>query len=479
MFNKYIVTPAFAALMISGCAIGPDFKKPEQPNLPQSFLGDIKNYKSEQNISNEWWKSYNDSNLNSYISIALENNLDLNSSKASIEAMMGQFDQAKSYLYPQISANGSMDKKGVKDAGSVYMLREGVTTINAANLSVASYEIDFFGKVRRANEAARAMLLSSQYAYDTLKLTTIAGVSASYFKLASLNEQIELAQRNIEINHEINNINKIKYEHGTIAETKYLQSKSELEGAKATLASLEALQASEQASLNTMLGRFNTKIKTTRLINIDNPEIPALLPSEILQKRPDIALSQQQLVAANAKIGVAKAAYFPSFKLTGLLGVQSSELSDLLSNPAKIWQIGPSISLPIFSAGRIAGEVKTAQAEYNQALAEYQKSVLSAINDTNSAIVDATKANEQQGYQKNSFEAIESALSQSILAYKVGQIEYSEMLLVQQQWLQAAQQYLTSMQNSLIASSFLYKSLGGGWSDSSENIEISYLPSGR
>lgn len=476
MANKYLLLSTFAALMISGCAIGPDYQKPAQPTIAENFSEEYKNNISNKDLK-QWWKNYKDENLDNYIDEALKNNLDINSSLASIEAMMGQFDQAKSYLYPQINANASMDKKGVKDAGNVYMLREGVTTTYAANLSLASYEIDFFGKVRRANEAARAMLLSSQYAYDTLKLSIIASVGASYFKLSTLDEQLRLAKQNIQITQDINNINKLKYTHGTIAQTTYLQSQAEYESAKATYSALESTKANELSTFNTLLGRFTSDVKISDIASIQTQKPISMMPSEVLLNRPDIALSEQQLIAANAKIGVAKAAYFPSFKLTGLLGVQSVELSDLIKNPARIWQIGPSISLPIFSAGRIAGEVKVAEAEYKQALATYQKSVISAINDTHSALVTLSKSNEQMEFQLNRYDAIDTALKQAMLAYKVGQIEYSDMLLVQQQWLQASQQYIISKQNSLIASLFLYKSLGGGWEQ--EQPTLSYLPAGR
>jgi multidrug efflux system outer membrane protein len=271
----------------------------------------------------------------------------------------------------------------------------------------------------------------------------------------------------------------MKYKHGVIAETTLLQSLSEVESAKATLSQLEATKITEEATFNLLLGRNPSPVSTASLNAITLPEVPSALPSSILNKRPDIASAEQNLIAANAMIGVARAAYFPSIKLTGMLGVQSLELNDFVSNPARIWEIAPSISVPIFSAGRIAGEIKSAEADRNQSLATYKKTIVSAFNDTDNAIGQTAKAKEQITYQRARTDAIHKALSQSKLRYQVGTITYSDMLLVQQQWLQASQQFLIAKQNALIATVSLYKALGGGWSDEQTPPLPDLLPAGR
>ena len=479
MHNTTQSLALLSALILSGCAIGPDYVRPEMAS-PQKFLHQDVNQTAKGTIDTQWWKSFNDESLNRAVEEALVSNYDLLASRASVDALLGKFDQAKSYLYPQINANGSLDRKGVDNASSGgNQLREGVTSTYAGSLSLASYEIDLFGKVRRANESARAALLSSEYASQTLKITTASSVAASYIKLASLQGQIDLAKENVTLNHEIVQLNEMKYKHGVIAETTLLQSLSEVESAKATLSQLEATKISEEATFNLLLGRNPSPVSTASLNAITLPEVPAALPSNILNKRPDIASAEQNLIAANAMIGVARAAYFPSIKLTGMLGVQSLELNDFVSNPARIWEIGPSISVPIFSAGRIAGEIKTAEADRNQSLATYKKTIVSAFNDTDNAIGQTAKAKEQITYQRARTDAIHKALSQSKLRYQVGTITYSDMLLVQQQWLQASQQFLIAKQNALIATVSLYKALGGGWSDEQTPPLPDLLPSGR
>lgn len=468
-----------SALLVGGCAIGPDYVRPDV-TTPDTFLHNDGNKTAQRNVDTQWWKNFYDEALNRAIEEAQTSNYDLQASRASVDALLGQFDQAKSYLYPQINANGSLTRKGVDNASTGgYQLREGVTSTYAGSLSLASYEIDLFGKVRRANESARAALLSSAYASQTLKLSTASSVAASYFKLSSLQEQIILAQKNVELSDEIVKLNEIKYKHGVISESILLQSISEIQSAKATLSQLEASKIAEESTYNLLLGRNPAPVRATSLDKITLPDVPSALPSSLLTKRPDIAAAEQNLIAANARIGVARAAYFPSIKLTGMLGVQSLELNNFVSNPARIWELAPSISVPLFSAGRIAGEIKTAEADRNQTLALYKKSIVGAFNDTDNAIGQAGKAKEQLRYQHARSNAIHKALEQSKLRYQVGTISYSDMLLVQQQWIQASQQHLIAKQNALITTLSLYKALGGGWSDEETQPIPDLLPSGR
>ncbi|WP_295055223.1 efflux transporter outer membrane subunit [Sulfuricurvum sp.] len=465
--------------LLGGCAIGPDYVRPDIA-VPETFIHNETNTTADHTVETQWWKTFNDTALTQAVEEALAANYDIQSSQASVDALLGQFDQAKSYLYPQINATGSLDRKSVDNASSGgYQLHEGITSTYAGSLSLASYEIDLFGKVRRANEAARAALLGSEYAFQTIKLSITSSVAASYLKLSSLQSQIDLARQNVALNDELVTFNELKYKHGVIAENILLQSLSERENAKATLSQLEATRNAEESTFNILLGRNPSPVHVSPIDTITLPKIPNALPSNVLTRRPDIASAEQNMIAANAKIGVARAAYFPSIKLTGMLGVQSLELSNFVSNPARIWEIAPSVSVPIFSAGRIAGEIKTAEADRNQSVAQYKKAIVSAFNDTDNAIVQSSKIQEQTAYQIARTAAIEKSLNQSKLRYKVGAISYSDMLLVQQQWIQASQQLIIAKQNSFIATVSLYKALGGGWSDEQTPPLPNYLPSGR
>lgn len=466
---------ALTALLITGCAIGPDYERPSM-TAPDAFRYGETNQSSI--IDRAWWKSFKDEQLSKNIDQALINNFDLISAEASVEAMLGKFDTAKSYLYPQINANGSLTRQGVSGSDT-YQLRDGVTSTYAANLSLASYEIDLFGKVRRANEAVRAQLLASEYSRQTLRISISANVAASYIRLSSLESQSTLARENIKASTEIHLLNTLRYQHGVIPQTTVLQSQSEVQNAKAILAQLEAAKIAEESTFNLLLGRNPSHVSTTALDQINDPYLPAALPSQILQHRPDIALAEQNLIAANAKIGIARAAYYPSIQLTGMAGIQSLELQDFTSNPTTLWKILPTITLPIFTAGRIAGEVKTAEAEHNQSLSNYQKAIIGAFNDADNALGQNSKADEQLLYQKERSDAIKTAFEQSKLRYRVGTIAYNDLLIVQQQWIAAQQNYLQARQNALIATVNLYKAFGAGWDSNQSVPNPTLFPAGR
>ncbi len=468
---------AATALLLGGCAIGPDYARP-QMSEPDAFRYNDTNRTA---IDTQWWKQFHDPKLNDAVETALKANYDLQASQASVDALLGKFDQAKSYLYPQINGSGSLTRKWVDNAAasSGSNLREGVTSTYAASLSLSSYEIDLFGKVRRANEAARALLLAGEYSKETLKLSVAANVAASYVKIASLQSQIVLAKENVDASQEIYRITELKYRHGTIAQTILLQAESEYENAQATLSQLEAALHAEESTYNVLLGRNPMPVDTSSLDTLVVPGVPAAIPSSILEHRPDIASAEQNLIAANAQIGVAKAKYFPSISLTGMMGIQSMELSQFVSNPTRLWELAPSINVPLFTAGRISGEVRTAEAERDQMVAAYKKAIVSAFNDTDNALGQVSKAKEQNLYQGKRSLAIEQAFKQAQLQYNVGTISYDTLLGVQQQWLQAKQSYLISKQNSLTSMIALYKSLGGGWNEKLSPVQIDYYPAGR
>ena len=464
-----------SALLMTGCAIGPDYQRPVAA-VPDTFRYDDANQSIPINAA--WWKNFNDEQLSKSVDYALVNNYDLISAQSSVDAMLGKFDTAKSYLYPQFNANGSMTRKGIEDSTS-YNLRDGVTSTYAANLSLASYEIDLFGRVQRANETVRAQLLATEYARQTLLISIASNTVVSYLRISSLEGQILLAKENIKASEEINTVNKLKYQFGTIPQSTFLQSEAELQNSKAILTQLYAAKIAEESTFNLLLGRNPTKVTTSELDQISYPLPPSYLPSEVLQKRPDIGYAEQNLIAANAKVGIAMAGYYPSFKLTGLLGVQSLELSDLTSNPTKIWELAPSISVPIFTAGRVAGEIKTAEADYNSTRAAYQKAIVNALNDTDNAIGQNSTMHEQLQYQQQRSLAMKTAFEQSKLRYNAGTIAYNDLLIVQLQWLAAQQSYLLAKQNALISTVNLYKALGGGWDSAAPLPDPNWLPAGR
>ncbi|MDP1784788.1 MAG: TolC family protein [Sulfuricurvum sp.] len=451
-------------LLISGCSIGPDYLKPAIVTPDTFHNGDANQSLAKKGtIDKNWWESFHDPILTQLVTKALITNYDIAISQAQLAAYLGQFDQAESYLYPHINGSVSYDRKSTENALPNRNLRDGVISTYAGSLTMASYEIDLFGKVRRATEAARSQLLGSEYNRRSVELTVSASVCASYARLSSLNDQIRLAHENIIATQEIEKNTLLKYKLGSIAQTDWLTASAQVEGSRSTLSQLEAARTAEESTLNTLVGENSKGIRVSAMESITVPEVPMGLPSQLLTRRPDVAMAEQNLIAANAKIGITKAAYFPSLSLTAMLGVQSDSLSSAFSNPTKLWQITPVASIPIFTAGLIDAQVRVAKADYNQSMAIYQKTVLTALNDTDNALAQNSRAKEQLLSNQKRADALKQAFVQAQLRYKVGTYSYTDLLVVQQNWSAAQQQALISKQNVLTTTIGLYKALGGGW----------------
>lgn len=452
------------ALFISGCSIGPDYVKPTS-TVPDTFHNSDSNQSDlkKATIDKNWWESFHDPLLTQLVTKALIANHDIAVSNAQLEAYLGQFDQTQSYLYPQINGTASFDRKSTENAIPNRNLRDGITSTYSGSLNMASYEIDLYGKVRRTTDAARSQLLASEYNRRSVQLTVSASVCASYSRLSSLNDQIKLAHENSTATQEIEKNTLLKYKLGASAETEWLGASAQVHASRATLSQLEAARTSEETTLNTLMGENNKNIHVSPMESINIPEVPAGLPSQLLTRRPDVAIAEQNLIAANAKIGITKAAYFPSLSLTAMMGVQSDTLSHIFSNPTKLWQITPVASIPLFTAGLIDAQMRIARADYNQSVAIYQKTVLTALNDTDNALAQNSKAKEQVIFNQKKADALKKAFEQAQLRYKVGTYSYTDLLVVQQNWLSAQQQALISKQNVLTTTIGLYKALGGGW----------------
>ena len=448
-------------LFISGCGIGPDYVKPSTP-APASFHNE-QGVAKQGMIDKKWWESFHDPVLTQLVTKAQIANYDIAISQAQLEAYLGQFDQTESYLYPHINGSVSYDRKSTQDPMESRFQRAGSFSTYAGSLTITSYEIDLYGKVKRGTEMARSQLMASEYNRRNVELTVSANVCASYVRLCSIHDQIKLAHENVTATQEIEKNTLLKYKLGSTSETEWLSASAQVQSSYATLSQLEAARVAEEATLNSLVGQTNQDIHVSAMESINVPEVPAGLPSQLLTRRPDVAIAEQNLIAANAKIGVTKAAYFPSLSLTAMMGVQSNTLSNAFSNPTKLWQITPVATIPLFTAGLIDAQMKIARADYNQSEALYQKTVLTALNDTDNALAQNTKAKEQLVFHAKKADTLKKAFTQAQLRYKVGTYSYTDLLFVQQNWLSAQQQALIAKQNVLITTIGLYKALGGGW----------------
>jgi multidrug efflux system outer membrane protein len=333
----------------------------------------------------------------------------------------------------------------------------------ALDLGVA-WEIDLWGRLRRATEAARAELLASEQARLAVILSLVAAVAASYVTLVDLDRQLEIARSTAQSRGESYRIFRLRFEGGTVSEVELNQALSDYELAQATIPLLEKQIAQQENALSVLLGRYPGPVVRGRpLDGLASPAVPEGLPSELLERRPDLLQAEQALVAANARIGVAKAAFFPSISLTAFLGTASSSLSDLFSGPARTWSYGGVLTQPIFTAGSLSGQLAVAEAQNRQALEQYQRAIQTAFQEVNDALVDQAKTREQLAAQRRQVEALRNYARHARLRYDNGYTSYLEVTDADTRLFNAELQYVQVQGQLLLALIDVYKAMGGGW----------------
>jgi multidrug efflux system outer membrane protein len=335
----------------------------------------------------------------------------------------------------------------------------------------ASWEIDLWGKLRRATEAASADLLSTEEARRTVILTLVASVASTYIDLRDLDKQLEIAKQTAKSREESYNLFKMRFEGGVISELELNQVKSEYEQALSTIPQFEKNIAQVENFLSILLGRNPGAIQRGKTIDALNfPAVPAGLPSDILMNRPDIRQAEQNLIAANANIGVAKALYFPTISLTGFFGWASEDLSDLFDSPAKTWGWAVPATVPVFTGGAIAGQVRAAEAIQQQALISYQQSIQTAFREVDDALIDQKKSREQIAAQGRQVEALRNYARIARLRYDNGYTSYIEVLDAERSLFNAELEYTQTQGVLFLSLVNLYKSMGGGWVVTAEEL---------
>jgi multidrug efflux system outer membrane protein len=326
------------------------------------------------------------------------------------------------------------------------------------------WEIDFWGKLRRATEAARANLLSTEEARKTVILTLVSSVANSYITLRDLDKQLELTRETAVRYRESYDIFKLRFEYGIVSEIEVSQAKSQYEEALANIPFFEKIIAQQENALSVLLGRNPGPIARGRTVDeLVLPAVPSGLPSDILVNRPDIRQAEQDLIAANANIGVAKAQYFPTISLTGLFGWASDDLSDLFKGPAKTWSWAVPVAAPIFTAGAIAGQVKSAEAVQQQTLLFYQQAIQTAFQEVDDALIDQKRTREQLEALAQQVDALRTYADLAWVRYENGYTSYLEVLDAESRLYNAELTYAKAQGTLFQALVNLYKAMGGGW----------------
>jgi len=461
--------------VLSGCMVGPDYVRPTV-DAPQNWRIEEKEARDLANTS--WWEQLQDPVLNDLIASSLKENKDLLIATARVEEFAGRYGFVRADLFPQVAAGAGYDRQRVSGSGpnpspngTQFTYDTYQTTLNA------SWELDIWGRIRRSTEAARAELLASEEGRRAVILSLVSSVAISYVNLRDLDRQLEIARNTVKTRAEGYDIFKLRFEGGIISAMELAQVKSQYDEALATIPQIEKAITQQENGLSLLLGRNPGPIPRGKTIDqLALPTVPAGLPSELLTRRPDIRQAEQNLIAANAVIGVAKAAYYPAISLTGFFGYASTDLSDLFKGPSRIWQYSVPVSLPIFTAGKIAGQVKAAEAAQQQALLSYQQTIQTAFREVDDALVDQLRTREQLQAQAGQVESLQQYYDLARLRYDNGYTSYIEVLDAERSLFNVQLAYTQNQGVLFQALINLYKAMGGGWVDTADKLAATLPP---
>jgi outer membrane protein, multidrug efflux system len=449
--------------VLAGCMVGPRYHRPAV-HTPAAYRDLSENPQVQAQTASyadlPWWQVFQDPKLQELIRTAIKQNYDLQLATERINAARAQLTVTRSSLFPQIGGNANF-------AGGKENLEQ--SKYNFLTLTAdAAFQLDFFGKLRRATEAARAELLATEDGRQVVVLTLVSDIANDYFTLLQLDLQLAITQDTVKTQTDSVKLTNLRLEHGVATKLDVLQAQQVLDTANAQIPNLERQIAQEEDAMNILVGNYPQGV-TRGLPLIEQtlpPEVPAGLPSSIIERRPDIREAEQILVAANANIGVAKAEFFPQISLTGSGGGsfgRSSAFSSLMTTQLGIWSYGAQVSLPIFTGGALKGNLHLAESEHKQALIAYQEAIQHAFGDVSDALIGYEKLHQVRMRQQDSVADLQETVRISTLRYKGGTTTYLEVLDGQRS-LYGAELTLAAARGDEYRSLIqLYKALGGGW----------------
>ena len=461
--RKLAALALFASLG-AGCAMGPNYKRPST-NVPDAYRGltteEAAKGESASLGDQKWGEVFQDEQLQDLIRTALQQNYDVRIAATRILEAEAQLGITRADQFPTIA--GGAEATNQRSPRSRF-LPAFETSANQVNLSL-SWELDFWGKFRRATQAARANLLASQWARQAVITTLVANVATAYFQLRELDMELEISQRTLVSRQDSLRLTRLLADHGATSMLDVRQAEQLVYTASEQIPDLERRVEQQENFISILLGKNPAAVPRGRKLTEQPhaPEVPAGLPSSLLERRPDIREAEQQLIAFNARIGVAKAAYFPQITLTGTGGYQSSALTSLFSGPAGLWNFGGSLTQPIFTAGKIRSGVKFAEAQQQEALLVYQQTIQQAFRDVSDALVAYRKSQEFRMQQELLTQSAQDAARLSDIRYRGGVSSYLEVLTNDTNYFSAELGLAQAQRNELLALVQLYRALGGGW----------------
>jgi outer membrane protein, multidrug efflux system len=455
-----VVCLAAIAALSAGCLVGPNYEKPKLP-APDTFRSADASLSGPSIGDAKWWELFQDEQLQALVRTALAQNDDLKVAAARVLQAEAQLGITRADRYPTVGAE--VQAGGVRTAkiGSTPAQTAGAVLVGAN----VAWELDFWGKFRRANESARAQLLATDWGRRAVLTTIVSDVANAYFGLRALDLQLEISKRTLTSRQESLQLTRVRESGGVTSLIDVREAEQLVFGAGAAIADIERSIAQQENLISVLLGNFPSPVTRGRAL-VDqphSPEVPAGLPSALLARRPDIQAAEQQIVAANAQIGVARAAYFPTISLTGSGGLQSTALGGLFNAGAGFWTAIVGAAQPIFTAGRTRSQVALAQELTDEATILYAQTVKQAFRETSDALVGYSKAREFRTQQEGLTTAAQDARRLADIRYQGGATSYLEVLDADTRLFVAELSLAQSRQAELSAFVEVYRALGGGW----------------
>ncbi len=464
--RKALPVLLLSTALLAGCAVGPDYRAPAL-DLPEEWPEHVLLSDEARADWQQWWRQFEDPHLDALVARAVDDNLELHLQLARIQEARARLGLARAEQLPSVSAQAEAARERTPAAASPL----GESTDNLFSLAgVLDYEIDLWGRLGREQEASEALLDESLFAHDAVRLNVIADVVATYFDLRSAERQLRITEATAESREETFRLEQLRFDVGESDELALRQAQSELESTLAQLPAQRERVRVLEGSLALLVGMSPAELMAeldygdTDLESIALPDgVPAVLPSELLARRPDIRSAEAGLIAANAGIGVAEASRLPRFNLGGLLGSAAGDAGDLFTSAAGTWGLSATVMGPLFDFGRSASRIDTAEALAEQAEVQYRATVAQAFNEVRNALVTYEASGERVEAIRRQLTAFERTLELAEVRYREGFVGFIDLLDAQRAMLDAELALSEAKRDRLTATATLFKALGGGW----------------
>ena len=470
MKTPFTVSGLLAMSLLTGCAVGPDYHRPTV-QTPSTFRAPTPQLTPEAaSLADlKWWEVFKDEKLQVLIRTSLVENYDLRDAVARVEAARANLGITRSEQFPNAEVGGSLTTTRLSRNGQlplpVSFVPSQNRTFGQATLNLLSFEVDIWGRLRRATEAARANLLGAEENRKAVVTTLVSDVATSYFSLRELDYELQISKETLGTRQESLRLIQTRQGGGVATLLDLRQGEQLVDTAAETIPQLQQRIEQTENQISLLLGQNPGEVVRGRSLTEQElpPEVPAGLPSALLERRPDIRAAEQNLVAANAEIGVAKAAYFPQISLSGFLGGQSTQLSGLFSAPSRVWTLTPQVAQPIFTAGRLKSNVKFTEAQRQSALIQYQRAIQTGFTDVSNALIAHQRVRESRVQQVLLVTALADRKRLAYVRYRGGVDTLLNALDADRDLFQAQLALSQIRLNEVLSVVQLYKALGGGW----------------